>query len=406
MPITVRHRERLSLIAVAVVAATLAGCSSPAYVPSSGVKNPSGTKLTPPLDLFNISLADPLHGWALAVEGAPKRLRVLKTKDGGSNWELATPPQLGDLEANGAYGLFPGLRPEESWLIVNTRANGTLLLRTSDGGGTWSKSSLPLDTQSGCSLFLLDDHHAWVMAHHAGMGHDYVTLLSTQDGGSTWEILPPADPGSPVPSSLPSPGGKSGPVFLDTHHGWIGSGPSTKGQGHLYATNDGGKSWHEQALALPATTAAAGVKVSAPRFFSPTVGVIDVEWYGNDGTGGLIIFQTADGGATWQGKTPFLFGPEMTHPVQVAFSDSQDGFAWVPDPGDHHSRPMYRTTDGGQRWEPWDPGFPGAVDEIPFAREAVGWATVAANDQGSRLLFVTHDQGATWVRLYPPVTPR
>jgi photosystem II stability/assembly factor-like uncharacterized protein len=241
MPITVRHREKFSLIAVAVVAATLAGCSSPSNVPSSGVKSPSSaTKLTPPLDVFNISLVDPFHGWALTVAGATKGIRVLKTKDGGSNWELATPPQLGELEPDGAYELFPGLRLEESWLIVNTRSNGTLLLRTSDGG-------------------------------------------------STWEILPRADPARPVPSSLPSPGGKSGPVFLDTQHGWIGSGPSTKGQGHLYATDDGGKSWHEQALPLPATTAAADVRVSAPRFFSPTVGV----------KGSRLLFVTHNQGATW-----------------------------------------------------------------------------------------------------------
>src|SRR4029077_20280840 len=109
------------------------------------------------------------------------------TFDGGKTWSLPAPyrsigdtvcPLPGDATAGGITPI--------KWVSATTGwASG--MLRTTDGGGHWSKvgPALPKDASSGYAEFFLDGNRAWV-ARATGSSTscaDHVVIFATADGG-------------------------------------------------------------------------------------------------------------------------------------------------------------------------------------------------------------------------------
>ena len=111
--------------------------------------------------------------------------RVYRTLDAGSSWtDVATLPA----------GLFAiSFLDQQRWIGVN----GSVVVRTADGGRTWASSSavgLPGALES---LTMVDSQHGWALA---GMNvcltfksncSSRTGLYATIDGGSTWTQLWP-----------------------------------------------------------------------------------------------------------------------------------------------------------------------------------------------------------------------
>ena len=104
------------------------------------------------------------------------------------------------------YGIVVGLPRIRSAAFLGTNLawlvpfEGRYLLFTEDGGANWSKVPAPKLRSHSCISFI-DAHRGWALSNIEGKGK----VLRTSDGGRTWSIISTLKSGHPGWSfSLPS----------------------------------------------------------------------------------------------------------------------------------------------------------------------------------------------------------
>jgi len=340
--------------------------------------------------LGRIHFQDENNGWGIAVNESGY---VLRTVDGGSTWLDATPPGIGELGFSASLHV---LNTNTAWLLAPgvDFFSGTLY-RTSDGGITWSFNPVPF---GGGFLQFLDASTGRALADRgAGAGSEAVEIFQTSDGGATWVSVFHNDPSQPGSTdSLPLGGIKNGMTFLDANTGWVTGSIPADGDVYLYVTHDGGVSWSQQGLPLPAGYAAYQYMPQAPVFF------------GKDGFLPLMIlmpgqtdftfYVTHDGGLTWNGDPADL--NKVIKPGLPAFSDAVHAWSWDGD------AKLFFTADGAQTWTSTiaTPDLSGILSQLEFvpapAGRFTGWALTHVDESGHSQLYLSAD-GATWRPLIP-----
>ncbi len=223
------------------------------------------------------SFLDPQHGWIVSGVGGGDTWR---TQDGGATWEhMSTVSQYLRSAAfvSPTHG-FIGAIYGPARLYETTDAGATLVDVTSRitpaiGGGI-------------CGLWALDADHLFGVGQWNGPAY----IIRTNDGGATW-----------TSTDLTSIAGSLiDVVFLDAQRGYIvgGDRPATQGGGRvvILATEDGGTTWTRR-FTGSAPAAQQGEWAWKVSFPSVDVGYVSVEQYGNTSTGKVI--KTTDGGQTW-----------------------------------------------------------------------------------------------------------
>ncbi|MCB9681206.1 MAG: hypothetical protein H6733_07010 [Alphaproteobacteria bacterium] len=171
-------------------------------------------------DLSGVAFVDDQHGWAVGGRPAsfsPPTRVIVHTDDGGQTWV----PQLSENNMS-PLAAVDFVDVQHGWAVGSL---GTLL-RTTDGGATWSPATTGTQLQLS-DLDFLDPLHGWAV------GRDGLVLV-TDDGGVSW-------------SSQVS-GTTAGLVdvhFVDLQHGWAVGGDT--GGSVVLATDDGGTTWSMQA---------------------------------------------------------------------------------------------------------------------------------------------------------------
>jgi hypothetical protein len=171
------------------------------------------------------------------------RQRVLVAAgEGAGGWSDVTPERLlGSADESVEDVVFPDR--DHGWLVVvNVEDLGSWVLRTTDGGRTWTATGYQggFSMHAGTSLRVaaIDADHAWT-AYVVPPASGNPLLARTTDGGRTW-----SGPDDSVPIS-------DAIRFTDALHGFsaddFGFGPRG-----LFATGDGGVTWREHSVALPA----------------------------------------------------------------------------------------------------------------------------------------------------------
>ena len=260
-------------------------------------------------------------------------------------------------------------------VVVNVQALAAWVLRTADGGRTWATTAYRggYSMHAGTSLRLsaTDPDHAWTIFTVPPSGSAGL-IARTDDGGDTW-----SDAGE-----MPA----SGPLrFVDRRRGFVTAEAGWGGHA-FYATKDGGATWTQPALALPAGVAADQVTFDPPRFFGPR-GILPVR-IGYPSPSRVALYATADTGATW---TPagLLDLPAGTSagPVAVAAPDVW----WVADTAGTF---VATTSDGGRTWARHRPtGVDGGFDLVD-ARDGTTAVGLHRSADSGRVL-VSHDGGAS-----------
>jgi photosystem II stability/assembly factor-like uncharacterized protein len=372
-----------------------------------------------PIWLRSLQMTSGTAGWALYYAGnmnsSSGALLLARTTDGGRSWTDVTPaaarPMLATPDATQVLDPVSG---DRAYLAVtgatqesNSSVNTTMVFVTTDGGRTWTDSA-PLRAVSTVSeVSFADPQQGFVMLGGGddAMGEDAVWLYRTSDGGAHWSLAAatPAPTGTTVVSQpgsgqIPASCDKNGLVFPAATNGWIASTCNVGLANALLVSQDGGTSWADESLPLPATTCAGGgCTASGPQFldgtgfvtvepeptgaillatrdlgqsweqlplpaglqypqitfFSPTQGVLVAG--GTQGAFGGIFYTTADGGQTW---TPVPQGANLTRlGVTIDFANAEDGFAWTngleSDPVPPTS--IYETTNSGRTWHALTP---------------------------------------------------
>jgi photosystem II stability/assembly factor-like uncharacterized protein len=186
-----------------------------------------------PADLDQVDFIDGEHGWA-AGGGS-----LLRTTDGGASWTTLAEPCQGELSSvhfvSPAVGYAVAAKGsaqtagQPSPGGQDTTALGGSLLRTSNGGATWSPvTSAPADPQSAC-FGTADDGYLGTPAH----------IWRTTDGGQHWTLAltEPGAAGHPKTADTPEIecAGASGLWVL-----FLGQGAAMEHEPYLaYSTADG-----------------------------------------------------------------------------------------------------------------------------------------------------------------------
>jgi photosystem II stability/assembly factor-like uncharacterized protein len=294
--------------------------------------------------------------WAAGING------LYVTSDGGASWRTVTPPNLANqsvaqrvitMEAVGDNDLWlvlydvPGLVPYGESQDGSDRGEG--IDRSTDGGRTWSFSTLPGCVQlcGPTALSFVDADHGFaaVSSNQGNPQSPPAMLFATQDGGASWQALAtPPDLGA-VAMDGPAPDPKL--VFTSAQDGWAVSGP-TEGPdattsnpgGVVYRTTDGGTTW-SVAPGLPSGS------MALPTFFGPVDGVAlrDPE---PPSTVKPIVYVTHDGGADW---SPVAL-PAAALATYKGGASLAGRFSAVSPT--HwflvNQTKLYATTDGGRHW--------------------------------------------------------
>ena len=252
-----------------------------------------------------------------------------------ANWTTLNPKPIG--------GYFSDIHAFGDDKFIAVSQDGDIV-RTQDGGETFEVDYRV--TESGMrTIQFVDDQAGWITTHDG-------TMLKSEDGGESWGILEYDQ------STI------SDVFFVDREHGW--------GTHHsrIYSTSDGGHTWTLKLFVQ-------GFNFQDLYFHDQYTG-----WaVGGDFSNPAFVFKTENGGQSWTEQTL------STNDLRaVQFVNSETG--WVSGSGGE----LFQTDDGGDTWQQQDHGL-GTVqlNALHFADEELG---IVAGQSGNML--VTTDGGDTW----------
>jgi photosystem II stability/assembly factor-like uncharacterized protein len=236
--------------------------------------------------------------------------------------------------------------------------------RTSDGGVSWSTTTIPNGFLR-CVAFA-DTLRGW-----AGALSPIVPLRATADGGVTW-----------------TPVDIQGPRVIGLCGLWVVGDSIVVGTG-MYAgwprfvrSVDGGRSWHSRDLTPWART------LVDCRFFSADSGFVVGSDDSSLAAAHAVVLWTGDGGASWERRH---LGVQVGQWAwKITFPTRNVGYVSLESFEDFAS--FLKTTDGGAHWS--EGTFVRAREQgIGFATELVGWI-----GGSSYTVYGTHNGGVTWER--------
>lgn len=367
--------------------ATRAAASTATPIPTtSQVTVPPDLPVAASPALARIDFQDAHDGWGIAVNANGS---VLRTVDGGNSWLNATPAGIGPI---GLSAVLAVLDTQHVWVLTpGTDFFSGTLYRTRDGGISWSSNNVPF---AGAFIQFQDGLHGRALAERgAGAGSEAVELFQSSDGGASWTSVFHNDPGlSGSSDSLPLAGIKNGMTFFDGQTGWVTGSLPADGNVYLYVTHDGGVSWSQQALPLPAGYEKYQYLAQAPVFFGKD-GWLPLTVY-RSGTTDQTFFSSQDGGQTWTGN-PANAG-SVIKPCLPAFANARQLWCW--DGGSS----LYSSSDGAQTWTASNPGLDlgGNLSQLEFVPGYTGWALTRLDEAGHSQLYRTTD-GLHWTSLIP-----
>ena len=176
----------IALFLIAFLAACAAPPSTPAIVsplpPTATQPPPIPTATSEPLSgFFRLQMLTPSDGWAETVN-LTDTSRVLKTVDGGQTWSDVTPALIP------AGSLREFFLSETSAWAFNFNDPSSSLAHTTDGGLTWQKlPPLPVPTDfTVTAITFQDENTGWFEFASPGAGSDDIGYFITHDGGQTW----------------------------------------------------------------------------------------------------------------------------------------------------------------------------------------------------------------------------
>lgn len=190
--------------------------SAPGNLPTGGIKS-------------GLSFKTSLIGWATG-EDASNTPWLYVTHDGGKSWSKQVIAGL----ASGAVGyqtLPPVIIGNEAYLPLTASASGsgTVLVRSHDGGNTWSASGQAATSFVTSNLYVVNTQVAYATDQNSG------DLFQTQNAGKTWQNVA-ANTGLYGPFS-----------FIDANTGFA---TGRADQTLLKSSTDGGKTWQNIAYQI------------------------------------------------------------------------------------------------------------------------------------------------------------
>ncbi|KAF5046146.1 Ycf48-like protein [anaerobic digester metagenome] len=231
--------------------------------------------------------------------------------------------------------------------------NGTVL-RTTDGGATWSLIDAGV-TSDLLSVRFLNNLTCFITGAPG--------ILRSGDGGLTW-----------VPV-------KSGWKYFNTFFVNDNIGYACGQMGMIAKTTDGGLTWSDSSTF--------NADMVALYFNNPDTGfVVTLGWTD-------AIRKTTDGGGTWTG----IHSNTIAEYASVVFTSDDTGYVCSTGAVD---RNILKTTDAGNTWNVVFTTPSGGLYDIEFPAKETGY--VAGGFQNASTIFKSTDAGLTWEGQYTNTT--
>lgn len=272
-----------------------------------------------------VRFLDPERGWLVASTGqAGRPLAAHRTVDGGVTWTRVPLPDVPDLDA-AVPAAVSVAGPDAAAIVVRRQPSPAafsraVLLRTSDGGATWIRSSLPA---AGEVAFQSDTQ--WWLA--AGLVPEQ--LFVTRDGGRTWrraKLPSPVAGRAALVYGLPQGGSSDGAVVP------VSAAAGSRSAVAFQVTADAGRSWRTAARVTLPGPLAFGARV-------PTAVLPDGRWLA--ALGRQVVGVAPGSARTALGRLPAAVS-------SLGFVSPTDGWGTVA--GACARACVVATSDGGASW--------------------------------------------------------
>ncbi len=270
-------------------------------------------------------------------------------------------------------------------------------LTTSASTSLPAVNSAPLiDSPSLINIEMIDERYGWGITEEE--------IVRTDDGGVTWyDVTPP---------NITETGYSVFPYFLNENAAWIQIADNNNYPfgGFLYRTQDGGLTW--QMFETP-------FSAGDLEFIDENNGWILADLGVGAGSMAVSVFQTTNGGATWERvytNDPNLEGASDTLPlsgIKVLLAPLDMQTAWI---GGVVYSPntlyLFRTDDGGKTWQAIENiPLPQTAQEIQVGVEKIQFisrtqgalALRLSSNKQETLIFSTNDGGETWQAFSQPI---
>jgi photosystem II stability/assembly factor-like uncharacterized protein len=307
--------------------------------------------------LRGVSAVSALVAWASGASGT-----VLRTTDGGRTWTHRPVPGAETLD----FRDIDALNDRVAYALSIGPGAASRIYKTSDGGGHWTLQFQNRDPKVFLDAMAFADETQGVAYSDSVDGH--LVILTTNNGGREWERVT----GDRLPPALPGEGAfaASGTnvALVGREHVWIGTSVS-----RVLGSTDGGRTW--TATATPVATGDA-TGIFSIAFRDTRHGVVVGGNYRKEAEAVDNVAITADGGATW------------TLVKNRGLSGFRSVVAWVPTAGE---RSLIAIGPSGADWssddgQTWTPLRSDGFDTASFApHTVVGWAA----GQGGRIAKLT-----------------
>ena len=297
---------------------------------------------------YDVQFLDDKLGWILPAHDS----FILKTEDGGKTWNV-----VDILVENLTDPIFKSifmLNKKEGWIVGSSDSG--LIIHSKDGGNTWSRQESGIEYGLSDVIFV-DSLNGWTCGNKT---------LRTTDGGSTWDIVF-EDPNDVLSA-------------ISSIECWIMDSDVIDGPfGHkIKKTINGGNSWQD-------------LNCSVEKWLEDILFINGLKGW-CVGANGIIIF-SEDGGNNWEIQHEGIRGFSL----DGTFSSKEVGWM-TASTFDQTSRPLYRSTDGGNSWNVYiDEGY--VLFNVPFFCDSLhGWISGTKST-----LKRTQDGGVTWQDLSMPL---
>jgi hypothetical protein len=304
---------------------------------------------------------------------------VWKTVDGGQVWTCVSDSVR--LTGIGAVAVAPSRT--DTVYVGATTANTAGLHRSTDGGGHWDLVALQ---GHGVTSIVIDPRNPDIVMAAAGDsgvmrtsdgGKTWTSVLPDSNVGGVWLVFDPDDPANVYAGTRPVSGGRGGP---GGGGGGRGAAPVTTPatDSQIYRSSDEGLTWKKTGFdGLPGGNFGTIALAVAPGTKGQRV-------YDYVAQG---MFRSDDGGEHWTRASddPRLIGGGQFHDVIVDPRNANIVFATQTS--------LYRSTDAGKTWESYTGAPSGADFNYVWIDPTNDKYMILAVDQGTE---ISMDAGRTW----------